>query len=321
MKNIDNYRKNIPNELMEKDQWLVFKKIPRKNPNGETKISKIPYSAKSLSAKGWNERQNFASFDKALSVLVNNNFDGLSFALTEEDSFVCIDLDNCIKDGQISLFAKSIVKTFEGSYMELSASTKGIHIFLKGNIPTNLNQQNKGIEIYKTNRCIAMTGDIYSKHFEASTEALYFDEELQKLYKSLTATSRAKSEGNPKNRYRQNTPIQTGLPDTRTIIETMCKVNPRARDYFYGTNLSGDWSRDDFIFLLLLRSFTHGNSHLMESIFLESALSRLGSKTKRKNDEAYLKYLRASIQKANQVGNSDFWNYDFKRLTQKEVSL
>ncbi|MGI6348305.1 MAG: hypothetical protein ACOXZ0_00085 [Eubacteriales bacterium] len=25
MKNIDNYRKNIPNELMEKDQWLVFK--------------------------------------------------------------------------------------------------------------------------------------------------------------------------------------------------------------------------------------------------------------------------------------------------------
>ncbi|MGI6692035.1 MAG: hypothetical protein ACOX63_14515 [Christensenellales bacterium] len=169
--------------------------------------------------------------------------------------------------------------------------------------------------------CIAMTGDIYSKHFEASNEVLDFDEELQKLYKSLTAASKAKSEGNPKNRYRQDMPSQTGLPDTRTIIETMCKVNPRARDYFYGTNLSGDWSRDDFIFLLLLRSFTHGNSHLMEGIFLESGLSRLGSKTKRKNDEAYLKYLRASIQKVNQVGNSDFWNYGFKRLTQKEVSL
>lgn len=321
MKNIDNYRKNIPNELMEKDQWLVFKKIPRKNPNGETKISKIPYSAITLSAKGWNERQNFASFDKALSVLVDNNFDGLSFALTEEDPFICIDLDNCIKDGQISLFAKSIVKTFEGSYIELSASTEGIHIFMKGDIPANLNQQNKGIEIYKTNRCIAMTGDIYNKHFEASTEILDFDEELQKLYKSLTATSKAKSEKYPKNYYRENMPSQMDLPDTRTIIDTMCKVNPRARDYFYGTNLSGDWSRDNFIFLLLLRSFTHGNSHLMESIFLESALSRLGSKTKRKSDEAYLKYLRASIQKANQVGNSDFWNYNFKRLAQKEVSL
>lgn len=321
MKNIDNYRKNIPNEMMEKDQWLVFKKIPRQNPNGETKISKIPYSAITLSAKGWNERQNFASFDKALSVLVSKNFDGLSFVLTAEDPFVCIDLDNCIKDGQINLFAKSIVKTFEGSYMELSASTEGIHIFLKGNIPVNLNQQNKGIEIYKSNRCIAMTGDIYSKHFEASTEVLDFDEELQKLYRSLTAASKAKSDENPRNRYRQDMPIQTGLPDTKTIIDTMCRVNPRARDYFYGTNLSGDWSRDDFIFLLLLRSFTHGNSHLMESIFLESALSRLGSKTKRKSDEAYLKYLRASIQKANQFGNSDFWNYDFKRLTQKEVSL
>lgn len=321
MKNIDNYRKNIPNELMEKDQWLVFKKIPRKNSNGEIKTSKIPYSAITLSAKGWNERQNFASFDNALSVLVNNNFDGLSFALTEEDSFVCIDLDNCIKDGQISLFAKSIVKTFEGSYMELSGSTEGIHIFMKGNIPANLNQQNKGIEIYKSNRCIAMTGNIHSKHFETSTEVLDFDEELQKLYENLTATSKVKNEVNSKNRYRQNMPSQTDLPDTKTIIETMCKVNPRARDYFYGTNLSGDWSRDDFIFLLLLRSFTHGNSHLMESIFLESGLSRLGSKTKRKSDEAYLKYLRASIQKANRVGNSDFWNYDFKRLTQKEVSL
>lgn len=231
-------------------------------------------------------------------MLVNNNFDGLSFVLTEEDPIVCIDLDNCIKDGRISLFAKSVVKTFEGSYMELSASTEGIHIFLKGNIPANLNQQNKGIEIYKTNRCIAMTGDIYSKHFETSNEVLDFDEELQKLYRSLTVMNKAKSEGNPKNRYRQDMPIQMGLPDTRTIIETMCNVNTRARDYFYGTNLSGDWSRDDFIFLLLLRSFTHGNSHLMESIFLESALSRLGSKTKRKNDEAYLKYLRASIQKA-----------------------
>jgi hypothetical protein len=321
MKNIDNYKKNIPKEFMEKDQWLIFKKIPRKNPNGETKISKIPYSAITLSAKGWNERQNFASFDKALSVLVNNNFDGLSFVLTEEEPYACIDLDNCIKDGQISLFAKSIVKTFEGSYMELSASTEGIHIFMKANIPANLNQQNKGIEIYKMNRCIAMTGDIYSIHFEASTEVLDFDEELQKLYRSLTVMNKAKSEGNPRNRYRENMLGQTALPDTRTIIDTMCKVNPRARDYFYGTNLSGDWSRDDFIFLLLLRSFTHGNSHLMESIFLESALSRLGSKTKRKNDQAYLKYLRASIQKANQVGNSDFWNYDFKRLTQIEVSL
>jgi len=317
MKNINNYQNNIPKELMEKEQWLAYKKIPRQNPNGEIKISKIPYSALTLSAKSWNAKENLASFNKALSVLVHHDFDGLAFALTEDDPYVCIDLDHCVKDGELSVFAKSIMRTFEGSYMELSGSLEGVHIFLKGKVPSNLNQQTKGIEIYHSNRCIAMTGEVNSRHFESSFEILDKTVELQELYDSL----KAKPIGYEEKSYAEASRNLNDLPDASQIIETMCTVNFKARDYFFGSNLSEDWSKDDFNFLLLLRSFTHGDSKLMESIFLESALSRLGSKAKRRSDEGYLKYLRASIQKVNRIGHSDFWNYNFKKLTQKETTL
>ena len=131
MKNIEKYKENIPTELKLKDQWLVFKKIPRHSSNGNLKISKILYSAITISAKEWNEKENIADFGKALSVLVHHEFDGLAFVLTDDDPYICIDLDNCIDNGRLDLFAASIVKTFEGSYMELSCSKKGIHIFLK----------------------------------------------------------------------------------------------------------------------------------------------------------------------------------------------
>lgn len=249
-------------------------------------------------------------------MLVHHDFDGLAFALTDNDPFVCIDLDNCIKDKQLSLFSKSIVKTFEGTYMELSGSLEGIHIFMKGNIANNLNQQTKGIEIYKSNRCIAMTAELNSKHFKASHEVLDFQLELHKLYAQLILRQ-PKIKNLSSNNHNASA---LDLPNIQYIIDTMCKVNYKARDYFKGINGSGDWSKDDFNFLLLLRSFTHGNAQAMETIFLESALSRLNDKSKRRNDEAYLKYLRGSIQKVNQIGHSNFWNYNYKQLTQNEVS-
>lgn len=39
-------------------------------------------------------------------------------------------------------------------------SGKGIHIFVKGTIPKNLNLSSQGIEMYKNNRYIAVTGNI-----------------------------------------------------------------------------------------------------------------------------------------------------------------
>lgn len=119
---INQYQKNIPKELQDSPQWVVFKKIPRTNRYGETKIAKIPMSALTLSASDWNSKKMWTSFEEALSVLVHSEVDGLAFVLSSDDPFACIDLDHCLENDSLNLLSKAIIETFTGSYMELSQS-------------------------------------------------------------------------------------------------------------------------------------------------------------------------------------------------------
>lgn len=83
--------------------------------------------------------------------------------------------------------AQSIVENFKGSYMELSQSGKGIHVFCKGKLLDNLIKPSEGIEIYKSNRYIALTGDVGDgSYFPISNQLLDKQEELDKLYKKWT---------------------------------------------------------------------------------------------------------------------------------------
>ena len=65
--------------------------------------------------------------------------------------------------------------------------------------------------------------------------------------------------------------------------------------------------------MLLLNSYTHGNEMLMKDIFLKSVLNRIDDKSKRKNEEAYIRYLEDSIKKAICCGNQRYWNYNYHR--------
>ena len=104
------------------------------------------------------------------------------------------------------------------------------------------------------------------------------------------------------------------LPDAPKIIETMCKHNRKAKGLFEGTIASGDASKDDFLLLLLLNSYTHGDEALMKEIFLMSALNRSDDRSKRKNEVAYIKYLEDSIKKATRYGNQKYWDYQEKKI-------
>lgn len=103
------------------------------------------------------------------------------------------------------------------------------------------------------------------------------------------------------------------LPDCNKVIEIMCRHNARAKALFEGSNTSGDPSKDDFVLLLFLNSFTHGNAEMMKEIFLKSALNRMGDKSKRRTEAGYLRYLDESIRKALQGGNQRYWDYNYHR--------
>jgi primase-polymerase (primpol)-like protein len=295
--------KNIPKELKEYNQWLLYKTIETTDKNGKIKVKKLPISAKTLRAKGWNQKENWSSYDYAVERLYTESYDGLSFVLTKSDPFICIDLDNCYNDGRYTVNAKACMKALEGTYMEFSKSGKVLHIFVKGEISEGFNNQNKGVEIYDSNKCIAMTGNALQTPY-ASMDILYLQDELQGIYDTFKPRKRP-SQTFVVDRYiNQN----VGL-DENEVINQLCKFNQRGKDLFYGLTTTGDKSRDDFTLLLILNSFTHSNRQLMKSIFLKSALNRSEDRSKRNNAAAYERYLDKSIEKAIQIGGNNHWEY------------
>lgn len=301
MINKENYLQNIPQELREYKQWLWFKRIVKVDKWGKEKISKIPISPITLKSDGWNDRKHWTGFETAVNNLESSGSDGLSFALSKDDSFVCIDLDRV--DDSFGDF----LNDFNDAYQEVSQSGKGVHIFAKGVIAKNFNNQIEKVEMYQENRCIAMTGNIL-KFGNVSVRTIKpKQKELDKYYKLFAPKD------NIKEVIRKYQMMDDRLPDCNKVIEIMCRNNARAKALFEGSNTSGDPSKDDFVLLLFLNSFTHGNADMMKEIFLRSALNRIGDKSKRRTEAGYLRYLDESIRKALQGGNHRYWNYNYHR--------
>ena len=153
MINKENYLQNIPIELREYKQWLWFKKIRKQGLKGKEKILKLPVSPITLKSDDWNNKEQWADFETAVNNIESSGCDGLSFVLSRDDPFVCIDLDS-VDNKKQDMF----INDFNGTYVEISQSGMGIHIFAKGEIEKNFNNQLEKVEMYQENRCIAMTG-------------------------------------------------------------------------------------------------------------------------------------------------------------------
>ncbi|QEJ96147.1 DNA primase [Treponema phagedenis] len=302
MINKGNYLRNIPAELREYKQWLWFKKIRKQDLKGKEKILKLPVSPITLKSYGWNNKDQWADFETAVNNLESSACDGLSFVLSRDDPFVCIDLDN-VDENILQMFQVE----FRDTYKEISQSGKGVHIFVRGQIEKNFNNQIEKVEMYQANRCIAMTGNIYKFNDFVAEKVLLKQKELDKYYK-LFSPKRSVREI-----IRKYQEAAECVPDSNTVIETMCRYNARARALFEGSYTSGDASKDDFSLLLFLNSFTHGNAEMMKDIFLKSALNRIGDRSKRRTEKGYMKYLEDSISKAIQGGNKRYWDYNYHR--------
>ena len=109
-----------------------------------------------LKSDDWNNKEQWADFETAVNNIESSGSDGLSFVLSRDDSFVCIDLDN-VEENILKMFQTD----FSDTYKEISQSGNGVHIFVKGQIEKNFNDQIEKVEMYQDNRCIAMTVDIH----------------------------------------------------------------------------------------------------------------------------------------------------------------
>jgi len=151
--------RNIPEELKEYDQWVLWKLEPRKE-----KLTKVPYTVEGHFAKV-NDPETWTSFDKALEVYQNipGTYSGLGFVFRENDPFIGIDFDH-IRDPTTGMFED--INAFGdiidlNSYAEFSQSGTGAHVICMGKMPG----PEKGIrsesrEMYFSDRFFALTGDL-----------------------------------------------------------------------------------------------------------------------------------------------------------------
>lgn len=292
---MENKYKYIPEEMKVLKRFMGWRKEKRNE-----KIAKIPFSLIDRQGMGWNNPDRWLDFEEA-----KDKNHPLGFVLKDEDHIICVDLDQAIVDGHLTAMAESIVESFTGTYMELSQSGEGIHIFCKGKLLDNIIRPSEGIEIYKNNRYIALTGDVgKGDYFPISNQLLDKQEELDVLYKKWVQEGKSiKSHKKDFKRLISNQYSHLKDLSLSEILETMERTNSKAKSLIKGESITGDHSRDDFIFLVLARNYTDGNPELMKDLFLMTPLNRIGSQEKRKDDRKYLEYVDKTLESVLELGS------------------
>lgn len=86
-------------------------------------------------------------------------FDRRGFVLAG-DGIVCLDLDHCLVDGQLTGRAAAILARCPSTYVEVSLSGTGLHIWGRGHVVDG--RRLDGVEVYGTGRYIAVTGNRFA---------------------------------------------------------------------------------------------------------------------------------------------------------------
>ena len=168
---------NIPSDLKAYPNFVVWRFDQRAN--GTT--TKIPFQPNTGIAASVIDPTHWSSFEDAIAVA--HNYDGIGFVFSANDPFTGIDLDDTHGDEVAFEHQKAIFEQFD-SYSEISPSGNGLHIIVRGSIPSG--RRDGFIEMYSSGRYFTMTGNVYNAKPIADRQ-----DELNALWAQLSEGKRA----------------------------------------------------------------------------------------------------------------------------------
>ena len=149
----------FPPELAVLNQWVCWRR--EKDAKGE-RDTKVPYNPRSGGKASSTNPDTWTPLDFAEKALRKNSYSGLGFMFTKEAGIVGVDIDHCIVDGALNETAAAILAKLPPTYIEISPSGTGLHIFLRGAMPGAGSKNSKsGVEMYAHSRYFTMTGKLY----------------------------------------------------------------------------------------------------------------------------------------------------------------
>lgn len=139
----------IPLVMRKLPQWLVWRyqlPDPSKPEGAGNKLTKVPYNAGAIEANRFamlpnrggkastKDSQTWCTFETALEVHEKcRDLTGIGFCFSDKDGLTGIDLDHCFDETEKLLpWAQEIVEHFDGTYVEVSPSGEGLHIWCSG---------------------------------------------------------------------------------------------------------------------------------------------------------------------------------------------
>lgn len=291
-------------ELSPHRHWLLYRKEPVTKGRNKGKITKVPYQLNGRKGSPANFKS-WTTYDKAYAAVEAGRFDGIGYALTADEGYICIDLDHCVnpETGEIDPWAMDILDIVQeagGTYSESSPSKTGIHLWGRGRLPNNKGiHQPMGnghdVEMYTNAHYMTVTGepmnDIPLNDIQPAIDKI-----LTMLKKKPTPEPKA-------GKGQQTATPSLNLSDGDIITKMgQSKQGPAFHSLYDLGDMSAygdDHSRADAALLAMLAFWTGKNAEQMERIFLSSKLAEdLDRKVHHEND-----YLNRSIKAA--IENTD----------------
>lgn len=159
---------NIPDELADRPNWMYWQWEKKQ----DGKWTKPPYSPITNKKADVTDPRNHGTLQMALAAQRYRNAAGIGFSLLSEANLTFIDLDHCRdkQTGAIDQWATDVVRRFPESYVEISPSETGLHIIVKGSLPTPRGRKRSlsiegahpeaAIEMYCGGRYATITGNV-----------------------------------------------------------------------------------------------------------------------------------------------------------------
>ena len=137
---------SVPQELKDLKQWVCA-----------YKGSKAPQKPFEYGGASTTDPATWGDFDTACAAVKQDYYDYAGFVFAD-NGIVGIDIDTGFDESGLPTTEAMDILTRCHSYTELSRSGRGYHIFLRGTLPFDGQNNGQGIEIYKTKRYFIMTG-------------------------------------------------------------------------------------------------------------------------------------------------------------------
>ena len=181
----------IPRELRALPQWVVYRIEHRGG-----KATKVPYRADARGKAKSDSPATWATFQVTQAACERDeSLAGIGFMFSAEDPYVGIDLDHCVENGELAVWAREMMRDL-WSYSEWSRSGDGIHIIARGKLNARgnkravqgANRADAAIEMYDHGRYFVMTGNRYADGFATIEPRQRKIDEIQSRYLSRPAT-------------------------------------------------------------------------------------------------------------------------------------